>query len=76
MKTHIGLAALLAGLSSAALAQNFNDPAEFERQKALLTVAPQGPEGKPWSRTSAARRSTPPGTRSPAPTNSASPMPA
>lgn len=48
MKTHIGLAALLAGLSSAALAQNFNDPAEFERQKALLTVAPQGPEGKPW----------------------------
>lgn len=48
MKTHIGLAALLAGLSSAALAQNFNDPAEFERQKALLTVAPQGPEGEPW----------------------------
>ncbi|WP_186421268.1 ABC transporter substrate-binding protein [Bosea sp. CS1GBMeth4] len=48
MKTHIGLAALVAGLSSAALAQNFNDPAEFERQKALLTVSPQGPEGKPW----------------------------
>ncbi|CAN7630766.1 ABC transporter substrate-binding protein [Bosea sp. LjRoot237] len=48
MKTHIALAALLAGLSSAALAQNFNDPAEFERQKALLTVAPQGPDGKPW----------------------------
>jgi len=48
MKTHIALAAMLAGLSSAALAQNFNDPAEFERQKALLTVAPQGPDGKPW----------------------------
>lgn len=48
MKTQIGLTVLLAGLSSAALAQNFNDPAEFERQKALLTVAPQGPEGKPW----------------------------
>lgn len=48
MKTQIGLVALLAGLSSAAIAQNFNDPAEFERQKALLTVAPQGPEGKPW----------------------------
>lgn len=48
MKTHIGLVALLAGLSTGALAQNFNDPAEFERQKALLTVAPQGPEGKPW----------------------------
>jgi ribose transport system substrate-binding protein len=48
MRTQIGLAALLAGLSSAALAQNFNDPAEFERQKGLLTVAPQGPAGKPW----------------------------
>lgn len=48
MKTQIGLVALLAGLSSAAIAQNFNDPAEFERQKALLTIAPQGPEGKPW----------------------------
>ncbi|CAN7351242.1 substrate-binding domain-containing protein [Bosea sp. LjRoot90] len=48
MKTQIALAALLAGLSSAALAQNFNDPAEFERQKALLTVAPQGPDSKPW----------------------------
>lgn len=48
MKTQIGLVALLAGLSSAAIAQNFNDPAEFERQKALLTVAAQGPEGKPW----------------------------
>ncbi|MFC5420971.1 ABC transporter substrate-binding protein [Bosea eneae] len=48
MKTQIGLAALLAVLSTGAIAQNFNDPAEFERQKALLTVAPQGPEGKPW----------------------------
>lgn len=48
MKTQIGLAALLAALSTGAIAQNFNDPAEFERQKALLTVAPQGPEGKPW----------------------------
>jgi ribose transport system substrate-binding protein len=48
MKTQIGLAALLAALSTGAIAQNFNDPAEFERQKALLTVAPQGPDGKPW----------------------------
>lgn len=48
MKTQIGLTALLAALSTGAIAQNFNDPAEFERQKALLTVAPQGPEGKPW----------------------------
>lgn len=48
MKTQIGLVALLAGLSTGAIAQNFNDPAEFERQKALLTVAPQGPDGKPW----------------------------
>lgn len=48
MKTQIGLAALLAALSTGATAQNFNDPAEFERQKALLTVAPQGPDGKPW----------------------------
>ena len=48
MRTQIGLTALLAALSTGAIAQNFNDPAEFERQKALLTVAPQGPEGKPW----------------------------
>lgn len=48
MNTQIGLAALLAALSTGATAQNFNDPAEFERQKALLTVAPQGPDGKPW----------------------------
>jgi ribose transport system substrate-binding protein len=48
MKTQIGLTALLAALSTGAIAQNFNDPAEFERQKALLTVAPQGPAGKPW----------------------------
>lgn len=48
MKTQIGLTALLAALSTGAIAQNFNDPAEFERQKALLTVAPQGPDGKPW----------------------------
>ena len=48
MKTQIGLAALLAALSTGAIAQNFNDPAEFERQKGLLTVAPQGPDGKPW----------------------------
>jgi len=48
MKTQIGLTMLLAALSTGAIAQNFNDPAEFERQKALLTVAPQGPEGKPW----------------------------
>jgi ribose transport system substrate-binding protein len=48
MKTQIGLTALLAALSTGAMAQNFNDPAEYERQKALLTVAPQGPAGKPW----------------------------
>lgn len=48
MKTQISLTALLAALSTGAIAQNFNDPAEFERQKALLTVTPQGPDGKPW----------------------------
>lgn len=48
MKTQIGLTGLLAALSTGAIAQNFNDPAEFERQKVLLTVAPQGPDGKPW----------------------------
>ena len=48
MKTQIGLTALLAALSTGAIAQNFNDPAEFERQKTLLTVAAQGPDGKPW----------------------------
>ena len=44
MKTQIGLVALLAGLSTGAIAQNFNDPAEFERQKALRSVNVLGEE--------------------------------
>jgi ribose transport system substrate-binding protein len=35
-------------LASPVLAQSFDDPAEFARQKELLGVQPEGPEGKPW----------------------------
>lgn len=44
-----GVAALVsAGLSGTAAAQSFDDPEEFAHQRELLTVEPQGPEGKPW----------------------------
>jgi ribose transport system substrate-binding protein len=44
---------ILAGLAGAALAmtavaQNFDDPKDFEYAKQLLAMKPQGPEGKPW----------------------------
>lgn len=35
-------------MASVAQAQNFNDPAEFARQKEQLTMTPKGPEGQPW----------------------------
>ena len=40
--------AAIAGFAGSALAQNFDDPKEFQKAKELLTMTPQGPEGKPW----------------------------
>jgi ribose transport system substrate-binding protein len=42
------IAAALASFASAALAQNFDDPKEFQAAKELLAMQPQGPQGKPW----------------------------
>jgi ribose transport system substrate-binding protein len=48
----IGSAILAVGaalaFATAASAQNFDDPKDFEYAKQLLTMKPQGPEGKPW----------------------------
>jgi ribose transport system substrate-binding protein len=48
----VPIAILTAGLAvafaTAAAAQNFDDPKDFEYAKQLLTMKPQGPEGKPW----------------------------
>ena len=41
-------AAALASFAGAAMAQNFDDPKEFQAAKELLAMKPQGPEGKPW----------------------------
>ncbi len=41
-----GLLALAA--PAAAQAPNFDDPKEFEAQRKLMTVEPQGPAGQPW----------------------------
>ncbi len=46
MITIAATATLLA--STAAMAQSFDDPAEYASQTELLAVQPQGPEGKPW----------------------------
>ncbi|MET3926312.1 substrate-binding domain-containing protein [Devosia sp. 2618] len=44
--------AVVAGLAltggTFAQAPNFDDPAEFARQKEFLAATPMGPEGKPW----------------------------
>lgn len=43
------LAATLAvAFSTTAYAQEFNDPAEFKKQRELLSTKAEGPEGKPW----------------------------
>jgi ribose transport system substrate-binding protein len=42
------VAVALASFASAALAQNFDDPKEFQAAKDLLAMKAQGPEGKPW----------------------------
>ena len=34
--------------ATAAAAQNFDDPKDFAYAQQLLTMKPQGPEGKPW----------------------------
>jgi ribose transport system substrate-binding protein len=41
-------AGLVASFATAASAQNFDDPKDFDYAKQLLTMKPQGPEGKPW----------------------------
>lgn len=52
MKRLVALAAVLgvAGLAASAFAQspNFDDPAEFEKQKQMLESTANGPEGEPW----------------------------
>jgi len=43
------LAATLAvAFSTAAYAQEFNDPVEFKKQRDLLSTKAEGPEGRPW----------------------------
>ena len=42
------VAAALANFAGAAMAQNFDDPQQFQAAKELLAMKPQGPEGKPW----------------------------
>src|SRR5579864_3889392 len=48
----VSIALIAAGVAFAiatgASAQNFDDPKDFEYAKQLLTMKPQGPEGKPW----------------------------
>jgi len=41
-------AGLVVAFATAGSAQNFDDPKDFEYAKQLLTMKPQGPEGKPW----------------------------
>lgn len=49
MKRLIACATALAMLAApGAWAQNFDDPEEFAKQREQLTMAPMGPEGKPW----------------------------
>ena len=42
------VATLAVAFSTAAYAQEFNDPAEFKKQRELLSTKAEGPEGKPW----------------------------
>jgi hypothetical protein len=39
--------AALVGIADGALAQNFDDPKEFQAAKDLLAMTPQGPADKP-----------------------------
>ena len=38
----------MAAFAGGALAQNFDDPKEFQAAKDLLAMTPQGPADKPW----------------------------
>ncbi len=49
MKAILAAGIALTGLAHAASAQDFNDPVEFEKQRAQLSMTPQGPEGQPWA---------------------------
>ncbi len=50
MKLKLMAAALLAStFSGAAIAQEFNDQAEFQKQREQLSMTPQDPEGQPWA---------------------------
>ncbi len=42
-------AMLMLATAGAAYAQEFNDPAEFKRQRDLLSMTAEGPEGQPWA---------------------------
>lgn len=44
-----GLTAALTVGSAQAQQLNFDDPAEFDRQRQLLTATANGPEGEPWA---------------------------
>ncbi|RCS22698.1 ABC transporter substrate-binding protein [Phyllobacterium salinisoli] len=46
--SHALAASMVLAASSATIAQNFNDPEEYARQLEQLSMAPNGPEGKPW----------------------------
>jgi ribose transport system substrate-binding protein len=52
MKRLVAVTAMLVvvGLTASAVAQspNFDDPAEFEKQRAMLEATASGPEGEPW----------------------------
>jgi ribose transport system substrate-binding protein len=39
---------LAVAFSTTAYAQEFNDPAEFKKQRELLSTKAEGPDGKPW----------------------------
>jgi ribose transport system substrate-binding protein len=49
MRIAITLLAATAIAAGAAEAQEFDDPAEFQRQRELLAMTPEGPEGQPWA---------------------------
>jgi len=46
--TTLAAVAAMAVAAGGASAQEFYDQAEFEQQRALMAMAPEGPEGQPW----------------------------
>lgn len=48
MALKCSVAALALGFATGAGAQDFNSQKDFDYAKQLLTMQPQGPEGKPW----------------------------